>query len=327
MPQTVLLADDNVAVQKLVELTLQKEGYDVVTSDNGLSALDLALKETPGLILADYSLEGLDIVSFVKKTRQKERLSDVPIVLLVNSTDHYDSTQLESAGVQSFIEKPIDSKSLVEEVYNRIASSGRSSIDPDASFSAKEESQSEDILSKEEEMKIEQLLGWSSSAIPNQDTEEKAVTGDGVPVEAQGEILPDPERESSLEETQYFQPPPIAEGFEEEEHPEADAPSMDEVHQLHQLHDEPSLSSVLSEMESEVEEEHPEEDDVQKNLGNNIQDAVEKVLGEKLPDMVKSSLSSETITSIIERVVWDVVPSLAEIEIKKEMKRLQSNEG
>lgn len=324
MPQTVLLADDNVAVQKLVELTLQKEGYEVVTSDNGLSALDLALKETPGLILADYSLEGLDIVSFLKKTRQKERLSNVPIVLLVNSTDRYDSSQLESSGVQAFIEKPIDSKSLVEEVNRRIVSSERSVTDSDASSAEKE-----DNLSKEEEMKIEQLLGWSRSDSQTQDEGGEGAPADkaGVSTEPQGESLAGQAAESSLEETRYFQPPPIPEGIEEEKGPEAGAQSVNEIHQLHQLQDEPSLSSVLSEMESEVEEEHSAEGEAQKDPENNIQDAVEKALGEKLPDMVKSSLSSESITAIIEKVVWDVVPSLAEIEIKKEMKRLQADEG
>ncbi|HIE64929.1 MAG: response regulator [Nitrospira sp.] len=328
MPQTVLLADDNIAVQKLVEMTLQNEGYDVVTSDNGLSALDLALKETPGLILADYSLEGLDVVSFVRKTRQRERLSNVPIVLLVNSTDHYDLSELESVGVQAFIEKPIDSKSLVEEVNKRIAASVQSEVVSDTSSSVKEDNLSE------EEMKIEELLGWTSSDSQSQETEEKAVSADeaGPSAEPQGDSMADLASEpslseNSLEETQYFQPPPIPEDLEEEKVPEANAQSMDEIHCLQQLQDEPFLSSVLSQMESEVEEARSSEGETQQDSGNIIQDAVDNVLGENFPDRVKSSLTPEAITAIIEKVVWDVVPALAEIEIKKEMKRLQADEG
>jgi len=334
MPQTVLLADDNVAVQKLVEMTLQKEGYEVVTSDNGLSALDLALKETPSLILADYSLEGLDILSFVRKTRQKERLSNVPIVLLVNSADNYNFSELESVGVQAFIEKPIDSTSLVKEVNKRIASSGPSAAASDTPSPEKSANIPEDNLSREEEMKIEELLGWTRSENQSQETEEKAVSGDGagLPEGSEADSLTDmaPEpslSEPSLEETQYFQPPPISEGLEEKKAPESDSQPVDDIHQLHQLQDDPGLSTVLTEMKSELEGTHPEGSEAPKDPGTSIQDTVENLVGEKLADQVQSSLTAEAITAIIEKVVWDVVPSLAEIEIKKEMKRLREDES
>lgn len=327
MPQTVLLADDNVAVQKLVEVTLQKEGYEVVTSDNGLSALDLALKETPNLILADYCLEGLDIISFVKKAKEKERLSNVPILLLVTSNDHYDSSQLESAGIQAFIKKPIDSKFLVDEVNQRISSDGQTSAASDASSAAPDDKPSDDNLSREEEMRIEELLGWNNSGSQSPGADDTPVSEEdesALSLGTHGDSLTEQAVEPSLEETQYFQPPPIL--GEEKASEEAEAP-QDEMHQLHRLQDEPSLSSVLSEMESEVEEPHSIGDGAQKEPGKTVQEAVEKALGEKLPDMAKSSLSPEAITSIIEKVVWDVVPSLAEIEIKKEMKRLKADEG
>ncbi|MEC4677868.1 MAG: response regulator, partial [Nitrospirota bacterium] len=96
MPLRVLLADENLAVQKLVELTLQNEGIQLTATDNSLSALDIALKKSPDIILADFNLEGLDIFSFVSKIRQNPRLSDTPIILLINAAETFDPTQLSS---------------------------------------------------------------------------------------------------------------------------------------------------------------------------------------------------------------------------------------
>ena len=54
-----------------------------------------------------------------------------------------------------------------------------------------------------------------------------------------------------------------------------------------------------------------------------VQETAERIVKEMLPDLVKSSLSQETIAPIVEGVAWELIPPLAEIEIKKEIKRLQ----
>lgn len=112
----VLLADQNIAVQKLVELTLQNAGIEVTSTDNSLSALDIALKKTPDLILADFNLEGFDLFTFVQKIRKTPRLADVPIILLINATETFDPEQLQSAGVQAFFKKPLDAQELLGEI-------------------------------------------------------------------------------------------------------------------------------------------------------------------------------------------------------------------
>ncbi len=251
MPRRVLLIDDNLAVQKLVELTLRKEGYDVTSIDNGLSALDLAFKNQPDLILADYNLEGINIYTFVQKIRQRGALVEIPIVLLINSTESYDPAQLQSAGIQAFLKKPIDSRELIQEVKRQTSDSETVVMDLNPAQKKKEPSLAEHFSNPgNEAVKIEELLGWSSPGSlteePQATTAEQtilepppptAVESNGTvdesseetkffidpaaqqPVAAPAESAQALDREShkdTLEETRYFQAPPPPPIMEEE---------------------------------------------------------------------------------------------------------------
>ncbi len=176
MPLRVLLADENLAVQKLVELTLQNEGMEVTVTDNSLSALDIALKKTPDIILADFNLEGLDIFSFVSKIRQNPRLSDIPIILLINAAETFDPAQLRSVGVQAFFKKPIDSQELLEEIKKLTGDAVHEAYRSGGTSEQSDTGVSQHFLEMEQEAeKMEAALGWSASSVAGQSAEEQTV--------------------------------------------------------------------------------------------------------------------------------------------------------
>lgn len=162
MPLRVLLADENLAVQKLVELALQNEGIEVTIADNGLSALDIALKKTPDIILADFNLEGLDIFSFVSKVRETPRLSDIPIVLLINAAETFDPARLSSVGVQAFFKKPIDSKELLDEIKKLTGNVIQAAEQSSGTLKDSDTGMSQHFPEMEDEAEeMEAALGWS----------------------------------------------------------------------------------------------------------------------------------------------------------------------
>lgn len=210
MSQNVLLVDDNLAVQKLVELTLRKEGFEITSVDNGLSALDIALKEPPDLILADYNLEGINIFSFVQKIKQKERLAETPIVLLVNTTENYDPAQFQSVGIQAFLKKPIDARALIEETKKQTGTAETVVMDLKALAKKEELSLSEHFSNPENDaVKIEELLGWSSPGTLQPDliqqTRMDQTIAQPVPTPMPTKNLSD---EEEMEKTQYLDRPP-----------------------------------------------------------------------------------------------------------------------
>jgi len=167
MPLRILLADENLAVQKMVEMSLGREGMEVTVTDNGLSALDLALKRTPDLILADFNLEGLDIFAFVQKIKRHQRLSETPVILLVNATQPYDPERFPEGDVAAFFKKPLDAEDLLDAVRQHTKSDEPLPLEGEPS-----ETETTDISSyfsspEDESVALESLLGWSSPKAPD----------------------------------------------------------------------------------------------------------------------------------------------------------------
>lgn len=376
MPRRVLLIDDNLAVQKLVELTLRKEGYDVTSIDNGLSALDLAFKNQPDLILADYNLEGMNIFNFVQKIRQRGSLVEIPIILLINSTESYDPAQLQSAGIQAFLKKPIDSRELIQEAKRQTGTAEAVMIDLNAS-GKKEGSRLSEHFSNpgNEAVKIEELLGWSSpGSMPEEpkaimETEqtilESAPPLTGEPKisseerEDETQYFTDPPvlqpasaptesaqfNEQSLEETRYFQEPPspasVEQPFIEEPSilesslPQIDVASLEEPaptdHHETERNEalvppvfDPASSSEELPLSASASAAVPVDlSQINEVIRKGVLEIVEKVVWEVLPGMLQAALPKSELKEMIEKVTWEVIPPLAEIEIKKEIKRLQ----
>ncbi len=118
----VLLVDQNPAVLEQVEATLRGDSsrspFTVMPAREGLSGLDIAFKKKPGLILVDSHLEGIALLDFLKKIRKRADLAKTPIILLTDP-DNLPPTELQSAGFQAMLAKPIDPVALSEEVRKR----------------------------------------------------------------------------------------------------------------------------------------------------------------------------------------------------------------
>lgn len=375
MPRRVLLVDDNLAVQKLIELTLRKEGFEVTPVDNALSALDFALKNPPEIILADYNLEGMSVFTFVEKIRQKQRLSEIPIVLLINSTESYNPAQLQSAGVQAYLKKPIDSKELTRQVKIQTGTAETVVMDLKSLPNQGETSLSEHFSDPGvDAIKIEELLGWSSPGTLNPEMTQQMRVDQTIaapPRSAAEELLSSPSQEPEeiapessdmLEETQYFQIPPVTEPttFESTAAPsQMEAPAellpeapLEEAPASHEI-----FGKRAEEKEEEKYEDKPDEEpqflippsitddsenlkpapdtrsplpasqEIESAIHKNVSEVIEKVAWEILPSHIESAMTKEALTAIVEKIVWEVVPALAEIEIKKEIKRLQAEEN
>ncbi len=117
---TVLLIDDDCECQDLVQETLREDGLTVIVTSDSLSGLDAAISEKPSLILADLHIHEIDIVSFVKKVRQRTALSETPIILLIPQEETYDETLFQPSDIQDTLNKPIDPTALSQKVLQNI---------------------------------------------------------------------------------------------------------------------------------------------------------------------------------------------------------------
>ncbi len=106
----ILVAEDEPIVLKIIELRLKKDGYTVITTENGKDALEEIEKQAPDLVITDIMMpfaSGLEILGKVKNREKK-----IPVIIL--SAMGEESVVLEAfkLGADDYIEKPFNANEL-----------------------------------------------------------------------------------------------------------------------------------------------------------------------------------------------------------------------
>ena len=103
---TILVADDNSNIQKMVGIALKDQGIDVVAVGNGEAAVRKLSEHIPDLILADIFMpvrNGYEVCEYVKKD---DRFAHIPVVLLVGAFDPLDENEVERVRANGVLKKP-----------------------------------------------------------------------------------------------------------------------------------------------------------------------------------------------------------------------------
>ena len=105
---TVLVVDDIADNRILISLTLQGEGYRVLTAGDGEEAIKVARLSRPDLILMDIAMPDVDGLSATRRIRKLPELQHVPIVALTAfNTSGFQRAAYE-AGFDAYLTKPLD---------------------------------------------------------------------------------------------------------------------------------------------------------------------------------------------------------------------------
>jgi len=104
----ILYVEDDPACMLLVHRLLESEGFQVLTTSDGLSATEFAVYERPDLILMDINIGGLDGYEVTTKLRSMPELDSTPIVAVTAATLDGDRGRALASGCNGYIPKPID---------------------------------------------------------------------------------------------------------------------------------------------------------------------------------------------------------------------------
>ena len=113
MKTRILLVDDDPNIRQLVNLYLEKEGFEVSMTDRGDTALDLFRQSPPSLMLLDVMLPGMDGWQVCREVR---KTSNLPIIMLTARDETFDKVLGLELGADDYLIKPFDSKELVARV-------------------------------------------------------------------------------------------------------------------------------------------------------------------------------------------------------------------
>jgi len=115
----VLLAEDDRALRRFLEVVLQRAGYKVIPAADGLEAMKLALSTDIDIVVTDAMMPNLSGHEFCRFLRNSQTLAHLPVILL--SALERKETNHESDQVDAFLAKPVSGESLIECIERLLA--------------------------------------------------------------------------------------------------------------------------------------------------------------------------------------------------------------
>jgi DNA-binding response OmpR family regulator len=118
MPHTILVADDEPALLRLMEFVLAKQGHNLITATNGEEALAEARRQRPDLIVLDIMMPRMDGYQVAEAIRADDDLKGTPIIMLSAKAQDEDIARGLEAGVDQYVTKPFSPDELTALVTN-----------------------------------------------------------------------------------------------------------------------------------------------------------------------------------------------------------------
>ena len=291
MSQKVLLADSSMTIQKLVELTLTKEGYAVSIAADGNSALQMAKKLNPNIFLIESQLKGIDGYEVSRILRKEYGFGDSLILMLVGPAESFDKIRGEV--VSGYLKKPFESIEILEKIKERLAG---------------DKKRVEKVMNRLPSEKFE--LTEVVQEPPNKESSNLTKeSGERYLEPVEGEI------ESIGKEEENWVLSSGSSLFREKEE-ESISKIFDDILLAPE---EGEVKYMGEESPASLSDKHPT------STTGDIQEEIAKKIGE-LPREYLEEIIARVAKDMVEKVAWEVIPSLAEIAIRKEIERLKAED-
>ena len=109
----VLVVDDDYNICDLITMYLEKEGYKVVTANDGVQALEVFKTAAPDMVLLDIMLPGMDGIDVCREIR---RISRVPVIMLTAKGETFDKVLGLEIGADDYIVKPFEPREVIARI-------------------------------------------------------------------------------------------------------------------------------------------------------------------------------------------------------------------
>jgi len=103
----VLIVEDNELNMKLFNDLLEAQGYAVLQTRDGLSALDMTRQNMPDLILMDIQLPEVSGIEVTKWLKEDDELKHIPVIAVTAFAMKGDEEKIREGGCEAYISKPI----------------------------------------------------------------------------------------------------------------------------------------------------------------------------------------------------------------------------
>jgi CheY-like chemotaxis protein len=125
VPQTLLLADDSVTIQRVIELTFADEAIKVVAVSDGDQAIQRIESDPPDIVLVDIGMPGRSGYEVAQHIKQSPRLKHIPVLLLAGAFEPVDQAKAVAAGCDGVLAKPFEPQLVIARVKELLGQNGQ----------------------------------------------------------------------------------------------------------------------------------------------------------------------------------------------------------
>jgi DNA-binding response OmpR family regulator len=110
----ILIVDDDPDLKLALKIRLRANHYDTLQASDGYSAIAVAQRDHPNLIILDLGLPAGDGFVVLKHLRESDSLSNIPVIVLTGRDPQFNEQQTLQAGATAFLRKPVDDSELLD---------------------------------------------------------------------------------------------------------------------------------------------------------------------------------------------------------------------
>ncbi len=128
MPR-ILAVDDEPNIVRLIQVNLERHGYQVETANNGAQALAKIKANRPDLLVSDVMMPEMDGFELLANVRRDPALMDLPVIMLTAKAQDKDVLEGYKTGADMYLTKPFNPQELLAFVKRILSSGGEGSDD------------------------------------------------------------------------------------------------------------------------------------------------------------------------------------------------------
>lgn len=112
----ILVIDDDSAINELIKINLELQGYEVIQAFNGIEGFAKAKQEEPSLIILDVMMPEVDGFTVAQRVRQADGIAETPIIMLTALSELNNKVNGFNLGVDDYLTKPFEIDELLVRV-------------------------------------------------------------------------------------------------------------------------------------------------------------------------------------------------------------------
>jgi two-component system, OmpR family, alkaline phosphatase synthesis response regulator PhoP len=113
MAKRILVVDDERHIVRLVQVNLERAGYEILTAYDGIEALDKVKTESPDMVVLDVMMPRMDGFEVLKHLQADPRYQNIPVIMLTAKAQDADIFKGWASGVSSYLTKPFNPRELL----------------------------------------------------------------------------------------------------------------------------------------------------------------------------------------------------------------------